>query len=194
MGAISLAIARKQLIDAFHSIFVMFLTFTLKFKFYGNIYILCYTIIFVKSQTLMFRCMSLSTSMEMEKMVQMKEEVPMQELIPPSNICDMDVQEWAMEMRENNIVMDELNMQVKEEKIRDIEQIEYRERTSREEEIVGKEKDIDYREKFFNMREKEINEKKKEVSLRYQMLDIQELRIVEKSRIFEMLNQMNEFG
>ena len=44
------------------------------------------------------------------------------------------------------------------------------------------------------MREKEINEKKKEVSLRYQKLARQELQIVEKSRIFEMLNQMNEFG
>ena len=127
-------------------------------------------------------------------MVQRKEEVPMQELIPPSNICDMDVKEWAMEMRENNICMDKLNMQVKEEKMKDIEQIEYRQRKSREEEIVGKEKDIDDREKFFNMREKEINEKKKEVSLRYQKLDRQELQIVEKSRIFEMLNQMNEFG
>ena len=127
-------------------------------------------------------------------MVQRKEEVPMQELIPPSNICDMDVKEWAMEIRENNIVMDELNMQVKEEKMKDIEQIEYRQRKSREEEIVGKEKDIDNREKFLNMREKEINEKKKEVSLRYQKLDRQELQIVEKSRIFEMLNQMNEFG
>ena len=138
--------------------------------------------------------LSLSTSMEMEKMVQRKEEVPMQELIPPSNICDMDVKEWAMEMRENNIVMDELNMQVKEEKMKDIEQIEYRQRKSREEEIVGKEKDIDDREKFVNMREKKINEEKKEASLRYQKLERKELQIVEISRIFEMLNQMNEFG
>ena len=151
--------------------------------------------------------LSLSTSMEMEKMVQRKEEVPMQELIPPSNICDTDVKEWAMEMRENDIIMDELNMQVKEEKIKDNEQIENRQRKAREEEIVEKEKDFDDKEKFFIIREQElvsrkqslkermldINEKKKEMSLRNRKLDRKESQIEEKSKIFEMLIQMNGF-
>jgi hypothetical protein len=36
--------------------------------------------------------------MEMEKVVQRKEEVPMEELIPPSSIFELDVKEWAMEL------------------------------------------------------------------------------------------------
>ena len=48
--------------------------------------------------------------MEIEKIVQGKEEVPMEEFIPPSTICELDVKEWAMELRENDIVMDEFNV------------------------------------------------------------------------------------
>ena len=54
--------------------------------------------------------LSLSTSMEMEEVLQRKEEVPSEELVPPSNIHELDVKEWEMELREKNIVMDEFRI------------------------------------------------------------------------------------
>ena len=172
-----------------------------------NLYSILYNNIVFKSQILMCFKLSVSSSMEMEKMVGGNEEVPMQELIPPSYICQMDVIEWVMEMRENNILMDELNIEVKEGKMKDNKQIECRQRKAKEKEIVEKEKDVDDREKYFDMREKElvsrkqsleemeleIIEKKKDVALRHEKLDRKETRLGRKRRIFEMLIQMNEF-
>ena len=147
--------------------------------------------------------------MEMEKVVQRKEEVPMEELIPPSSICELDVKEWAMELRENNIVMDEFNAQVKEEKMKNIEEIEYRQRKAREEEIGEKERKIeDQRRKLEEERilmeeqiarqndiferEKVVNLREKELIYRKQSLKEMELEINEKNSILEITLKMKE--
>ena len=161
---------------------------------------------------------------------------------------EADVKEWAMELRENNIVMDEFNVLVKEEKIKD-----QRRKLGEERNLMKRQNDLDEREKVVNVREKElisrkqslkemefgINEKNsfleislklkgnkekisqqknrniiemvqnetqlmvsmekyiamrgKEVTLRHRKLDRQESQIEEKSKMFDMAIQMNEF-
>ena len=49
-----------------------------------------------------------------------KEKVQLEETIPPIKISKMDVREWSLEMRENNIAMDEFNVEVKAEKMKEL--------------------------------------------------------------------------
>ena len=49
-----------------------------------------------------------------------KEKVQLVETIPPIKISDIDVREWSLEMRENNIAMDEFNVELKEEKMKEL--------------------------------------------------------------------------
>ena len=70
------------------------------------------------------------------------EEIQMEEIVPQSFISDLDVKEWTMELRENNIIMDEYNVNVKEQKIKDIEEFEARQRQAREQEIEERQREI----------------------------------------------------
>ena len=112
--------------------------------------------------------------MEMEEVLQRKEEVPSEELVPPSNIHELDVKEWAMELRENNIVMDEFNVLVKEEKIKD-----QRRKLGEERNLMKRQNDLDEREKVVNVREKEL-------IFRKQSIKEMEFEINEKNSFLEI--------
>ena len=55
-----------------------------------------------------------------------------------SEICEMDVKEWIMELRENNIVMDEMNVMDKEQKVKVMKEDEARLMQARQEDLEGR--------------------------------------------------------
>ena len=131
--------------------------------------------------------------------MQRKEEDP----VPTTRICELDVKEWAMELRENKIIMDEFNVLVKEEKLKDIEETEYRQRKAREEEIEEKERKIEEQRKKLeeerilmaeqikrqtdiSEREMVINQRHKELLDHKQSLKEMELVINQKKSILEI--------
>merc|ERR1712106_85278 len=93
--------------------------------------------------------MSLNTSPEMEDVSQGDEEIlleemlPLYKIIPPTKISSLDVKEWAMELRENNVSMEELNVRVKIDQMKNTEKTQDRQRKVREDEMDEKEKKIE---------------------------------------------------
>jgi hypothetical protein len=55
-----------------------------------------------------------------------------------SEICEMDVKEWIMELRENNIVMNEMNVKDKEQKMKVTKGDEARLIQARQEDLEGR--------------------------------------------------------
>ena len=60
-----------------------------------------------------------------------------------SEICEMDVKEWIMELRENNILMNEMNVVDKEHKMKVMKEDEARLMQARQEELEGRQKEME---------------------------------------------------
>ena len=147
--------------------------------------------------------------MEMEKDGKCIEDVPLKEIIHHSKICALDVKEWTMELRENNIIMDEKNVKAKEKKIRDIEENEARQRQVREKEIEERHREIDKQrnklgEERIQMNERltklmEIDEIQEVIHLQHQdilslnqQLVERELEVHEKNSLLEITLNMKQ--
>ena len=70
-------------------------------------------------------------------------EIQERKLTQHDGICQLDVREWNLEMRENNVVMNEYNRKVKERKIKEDYVREDRLRESKEKLMEEKHKEID---------------------------------------------------
>ena len=131
-------------------------------------------------------------------------------------IDSLDVLEWTIELRDNNMIMDLHNLKVKEKKIKDIEEIEghkhqrqfeereevlnlrYQEICDRQQGLKEKEADINERRAILAqsqlniLRQREIEEREREVARRQRNLETRELQLEEKNRILEISMRVNE--
>jgi hypothetical protein len=133
----------------------------------------------------------------------------MEEIIQNSSFSSLDVLEWTMELRENNMMMDLHSLKVKEKKFKDIEESDSSRVKAREQEIEQREREVeDQRRKLEeerkqmeerHKRQKEFEEREELLNLRHQKnLDLQrcqkekEAEINERSAILEITLKLNE--
>ena len=83
----------------------------------------------------MLCCKKETSSLEVEDKGIDLEEIPLEEIIHHSKICEFDIKEWRMELRENIVYMDEVNVKKKEETMKEREEREEIHRQEREREI-----------------------------------------------------------
>ena len=69
-----------------------------------------------------------------------------------SDFSHLDVKEWTMELRENDVKMDAYNVKLKEEKIKCIKEKEVKQRQAREKEIEEKQRKIENERKEYRLR------------------------------------------
>jgi hypothetical protein len=133
----------------------------------------------------------------------------MEEIVQNSSFSSLDVLEWTMELRENNMMLDLHNIKVKEKKIKDIEESEASRVKAREQEIERREREVeDQRRKLEeerkqmeerHKRQREFEEREEVLNLRHQeILDRQrglkekDAEIKERSAILEITLKLNE--
>ena len=133
----------------------------------------------------------------------------MEEMIQNSSFNSLDVLEWTMVLRENNILMDMQNLKVKEKKIKEIGRSAASQVRARQEVIERKEceveeerrkleeerKQIDERLKLqreFEEREEVLNLRHEEILDRQQSLKKKETEIKESNAILEITLKLNE--
>ena len=107
-----------------------------------------------------------------------------------------------MELRENNISMDEHNLRIKKQKIKAIEENRERQRKASEQEIEEKEKELEIRRKQLdeemqifdeNLARKKIFEEKDQVDkFSQELVDNRNLELTEKNTLLEITLKMKK--
>ena len=114
-------------------------------------------------------------------------------------ISHLEVREWEMILRENNIFMEEYNMKLKKQRMKDLEEREARQRKAREEEIREKERELQRQRTAMEeqmaerlARQREIEEREQQLHVEQQRLKEIEFELLEKNSILEITLRMNE--
>ena len=116
-----------------------------------------------------------------------------------NGVNELQIKDWNMTLRENNVCMDEYNVMVKCQKMEAIEHIEVERRLSREKEIDDKEEDLLLQQKLL---ESELDQARIRVgklksweyalTLRGQALDDRETNQKERNSVLNIIVRLNE--
>ena len=119
-----------------------------------------------------------------------------------NGVNELDIKEWNITLRENNVCMDEFNVTVKSQKMEAIEHIEVDRRLSREKEIDDREKILLLQQKLLESERLELDQARirigklksweYELNLRGQALDDCETKLKERNNVLNIVVRLNE--
>ena len=114
----------------------------------------------------------------------------------------LEIKEWKMELRENNICMDEHNLLIKKQKIKAIEENTERQRKASEQEMEEKEKELEIQRKHLDeemktfeenlARKKGLEGKEQVKKLSQELVDNKNLELTEKNALLEITLKMKK--
>jgi hypothetical protein len=125
-----------------------------------------------------------------------------EDLFGSSGFNQLEIKEWKMELRENNICMDEHNLLIKKQKIKAIEENTERQRKASEQEMDEKEKELEIQRKHLDKemkivegnlaRKKGIEEKDQAQKLSQELVDKHNFELTEKNALLEITLKMKK--
>lgn len=123
-------------------------------------------------------------------------------MIAQSRLDLLEIKEWKMQLRENNICMDECNLRMKKQKLRDIEENAARQRKASEQEIEERERELELQRRQLEEEMKKVDEafrrkrgtskEEHELAIRQENMKEKDFEVTEKNAILEITLKMNK--
>lgn len=110
-------------------------------------------------------------------------------MIAQSRLDLLEIKEWKMQLRENNICMDECNLRMKKQKLRDIEENAARQRKASEQEIEERERELELQRRQL---EEEMKKVEHELAIRQENMKEKDFEVTEKNAILEITLKINK--